>query len=361
MTRDSTDKPSDTPPSNDNVNHTNASSSLDFRRDVVGKATVQFSDYINDNLILARYVAAATIGALTVYGISQTPLFFRYRTVADIPSTLFRGRRKIKGRLLRSSTATDANQPIRVHVRHLSPLERVLSKRLFDALLKWHPAAAVGVRPQDNKRDLLQVEIAGIRSTEYYLSSGSSSSSSAYDAPGEWLNRLAANHTVVTMQLLGRRVVWNPPNEQSASSLPEAKKRQIPGLSTGNSITDENANQIAVARLYYRPKPTQLFPTDLAYSMVRWGRADICANGLYGTHASSNERLLDTTQDVKDVQADAKYMDELAKAEYQAAAETRGMWADSSIRQKRSDLLAEVDFQEKATLWQKLWRRLRGG
>jgi len=259
-----------------------------------------------------------------------------------------------------------------VYVRHLSPLERILPKSMFETILKWHPSAAIGVRPQTNKRDLLQVEIAGIRSTEYYPSSSSN------DAPGEWLHRLATEHTNVTMELLGRRIVWKEGDEQneqssspSSSSMDVAKKRKIPESllsTTDKNNVNENATQIAVARLYYRPKPTQFFPTDVGYSLVRLGRANICVDGLYGSGAASStgntgsrERLMDASEDIKDLQADAKYMEKLARAEYEAAAESRGMWSDPSIRQRRSDVINEVNFQETATWWQKLWRRVRGG
>ena len=70
----------------------------------------------------------------------------------------------------------------------------------------------------------------------------------------------------------------------------------------------------------------------------------------------------DTTESVRDLQADAADMQQLAAAEYEAARESRGQWADASIRHARPDVVQEVEFQTQAAWWQKLWRRLvRGG
>lgn len=367
---------------NDGDDDDSNNNELDVRRDVVGKAVVRASDAINDNLVVARFVAGAVIAALTAYGVSRTPLFFRYRTVAELPANAFRRRRKLRGRLMRvvenhndgggnggsaaKNNHNNSHQPIRVRVRQLSPLERILPKNAFETLLSWHPSAAIGIRPEDNPRETLHVEIAGIRTTDHYRNA------SGEDGPGEWLRRLAADHAVVTMQFLGRRVVF--PRSSSAydggdndNTAADTGKRQIPGLSSSSTEIDGDATQIAVARLYHRTEPTQFFPTDVAQSMIRWGRAEIAADGLYGggTTASSDtttkERMMDATDDVKQLQADARYMEGLAKAEYDAARESRGMWADPSIRRKRRDVVSEVEFQETAAWWQKLWRRLRGG
>lgn len=54
-------------------------------RGTVGAGMDRFSHLVNDNLVAARYGVFAGITLLTVYGLSQTPLFFRYRTVADVP------------------------------------------------------------------------------------------------------------------------------------------------------------------------------------------------------------------------------------------------------------------------------------
>jgi hypothetical protein len=54
-------------------------------RMVVGDTMHGFSQVINDNLIAARYGVMASIFLLTAYGLSNTPLFHRFRTVSEIP------------------------------------------------------------------------------------------------------------------------------------------------------------------------------------------------------------------------------------------------------------------------------------
>jgi hypothetical protein len=69
---------------------------------------------------------------------------------------------------------------------------------------------------------------------------------------------------------------------------------------------------------------------------------------------------VDASENLVDLRADAQYLQDLAAAEYEAAAERRGLWADPTFRQERSDVVAEVEFQATASFWQKLWRRFRG-
>ena len=57
----------------------------DSLRQVIGKGMHTVSDIINDNIIAARYATVASIVLLSAYGISRTPLFFRYKTVSEIP------------------------------------------------------------------------------------------------------------------------------------------------------------------------------------------------------------------------------------------------------------------------------------
>ncbi len=66
----------------------------------LGNGLASFSDVINDNLIAARYGTFATITLLTAFGLSRTPVFFRYKRVSDIPSTHFSRRRTIYGRIV---------------------------------------------------------------------------------------------------------------------------------------------------------------------------------------------------------------------------------------------------------------------
>lgn len=327
----------------------------------VGSGTVHLSDLINDNLIAARYIAFSTIGLLTVYGLAHTPLFFRYRTVAELPSAYFTSRKCIQGRLIRAIPATDADQPIICSIRMLSPAERFLSKSSFDWLMRSHPTASIlGKRADQIDRELIRVEVAGIRSPPWYQS--------ASEQPGEWLSRMADERTTVSCQLLARRVpsrVANNATSGSTSGSTSGGKRTmgsvLPELETQSSPqSGSSADQVAVCKLYYRPKSFQFFGTDMAESMVRFGRAVAASDGLYHSEPSE-QRVIDTTTNVKDLRKDAAYAERLSSAEYEAAKGSYGMWSDASIRKSRSDVVEEVDFQTTAPFWKKAWRWCRGG
>jgi hypothetical protein len=73
-----------------------------------------------------------------------------------------------------------------------------------------------------------------------------------------------------------------------------------------------------------------------------------------------NWTIIDSSDRVEDLKKDIKHMNQLEKAEYKAAAEWVGMWADPVVRDSRQDLVEEVTFQNKASRFQKIWRWLRG-
>jgi hypothetical protein len=73
-----------------------------------------------------------------------------------------------------------------------------------------------------------------------------------------------------------------------------------------------------------------------------------------------NWTIVDSSDNVDDLKKDIKYMNQLDKAEYQAAKESEGMWADPFVRASRQDLVEEVTFQNEANWFQKIWRWLRG-
>jgi hypothetical protein len=174
-----------------------SSASSSWIRDAGGRVTQAVADGINNNLIAARYGTMAAIGLLAAYGISQTPLFFRYRTVSEIPSRYFPGggggggnsslRRRmffgrLPGRMMPGCTENNAaprscssdnsinnsGAAVLCYVRHLSPVERLLSRSWLDTFLKLHPASlavsssATSNRPEESITDLLQIQIAAI-------------------------------------------------------------------------------------------------------------------------------------------------------------------------------------------------------
>ena len=56
-------------------------------RQVVGRGMHHVSDVINENIAAARYATIASILLLSAYGVASTPLFYRFKTVKDIPCT----------------------------------------------------------------------------------------------------------------------------------------------------------------------------------------------------------------------------------------------------------------------------------
>jgi hypothetical protein len=69
-----TDKEESSPPS----------SSLSVRS-AVGQGMNGFTEIVNSNLVAFRYGTVATVTLLTAYSLVNTPLFFRYPTVSEIP------------------------------------------------------------------------------------------------------------------------------------------------------------------------------------------------------------------------------------------------------------------------------------
>jgi hypothetical protein len=127
--------------------------------------------------------------------------------------------------------------------------------------------------------------------------------------------------------------------------------------------------QIAVCRITYRPSWFQLFSTDIAESLVRTGNANVSPLVISatidsdGSTPTSNRRrkVVDSSQRIQDLRKDVKYLDWLAKAEFQAAKESMGMWSVPEVRASKAEIIEDVEFQTKANALQKLWRWLRGG
>jgi hypothetical protein len=91
--------------------------------------------------------------------------------------------------------------------------------------------------------------------------------------------------------------------------------------------------------------------------MVRHGHAHASSAGLF----VGKGEVVDATDSVKDLHRDVAYLEQLSRAEYEAAKGSYGVWTDPAVRERRKDVLDEVDFQENASFWRKAWRWLRGG
>jgi hypothetical protein len=73
-------------------------------RQQVGQALGFISNTINQNIITARYATIFSITALTVWGVSTSPLFFRFRRIADIPLAYFQQRKRAACRMVHIAT-----------------------------------------------------------------------------------------------------------------------------------------------------------------------------------------------------------------------------------------------------------------
>ena len=199
--------------------------------------------------------------------------------------------------------------------------------------------------------------------------------------PEVWLEKMARQRKLVKCQLLARKV----PDTSSASSGTKKVGRHmhevdISGMQTacddGLMVSEEQ--QIAVCRMTFRPTLLQLFATDISELLARTGKANvspsvIVAGNLEHNQSSDNSsgeqigkpspvtRIVDSSQRIQDLRHDVKYLDRLAKAELQAAKESRGMWSNVDVRAIKRDVVDEAEFQTNANAIQKLWRWLRGG
>lgn len=170
------------------------------------------------------------------------------------------------------------------------------------------------------------------------------------EQPGEWLNRLAANRTPVACTLMARRVD-NTINNTKAT----AKKR---GAKADNfESSDARVNERAICQVRYRPGIFSIFRLDLASALVSSGRASMISSGMHIDESSTS--VLDGSTDLKNLQADAKYLERLGSDEFEAVKQNIGMWNDPIVRKERPDLVEEAEFEQTASAGRKLWRWVR--
>jgi endonuclease YncB( thermonuclease family) len=296
--------------------HNNNMQSMHTLRQTIGHSMGQLSDVVNDNLITIRYATLSSILLLGAYSISQTPLFFRYRTLQELPHSIYKRRRVLTCRLFQvdvTAAATEEAAPIILHVRHLSPMGRLLSKQQLDFGLQHSPSVytdtdtnttALGKnKKQLNNRDLIRIQLDGVSQHEQ----------------SALLQQLARDRALVRCQFI-------------ASS----------------TAGDDAA---AIARLSYWQKRS-VWPLDLGSQLVENGLARLQEDVLQGQKHGSDQ--------LKDKQRDIKYLESLSKLEFQAISKRNGMWSIPQIRASAKDLVEHVEWEISATWYRKLWRRMTG-
>jgi hypothetical protein len=205
-------------------------------------------------------------------------------------------------------------------------------------------------------------------------------------APGEdWLRKLASERRRVSCQLLARRIYVedsiNNNNTKRSAAAPSttttttdftkssrSKKRPIPGLDIiplhAKPSSSFSSSQIAVGRVFFRPRPFQLIPTDVGQWMVQRGLAVPSQDGGMYPHADAiaDRTIVDGETDPQQFRRQhIRYMNELVQAEYAACAGSYGIWSNPLYRTQRRDVVEEVEFQQTANALQKLWRWIRHG
>jgi len=138
-------------------------------KSLIGNLFDSGSDWINENKLLFRYATFSSIAVLGVYGLLNTPFFFRFKDAEKIPAYYFKRRKKLHCRIVhvvRDDVAKNLEcQPIRLLLRHLTPLERCLSRPLFDSFTGLKYANESSIR---SRNDLLCAEI-GMNERNYSI------------------------------------------------------------------------------------------------------------------------------------------------------------------------------------------------
>jgi len=323
-------------------------------RQVIGNSINTVTDVINGNIIASRYGAIASIALLTAYGISKTPIFFRYKRVSDIPSSLFTNRRIIHGRIVHvvekdiNSLARESGkeESIVCLVRQLSPIARLLNRSSFDFMVGISPSSQVNKGKLHDAKDLLKVEIAGLKAPPFYHAPPGK------EGANDWLKSLAASRTSVSCTLLSRRVL--KPLDGTKTALRRENNNVRIDQTMFNAV-DPDTKQVAVCKLTYRPGMS-IFRKDLGSSLVSFGRANV-ASGMHIEDPSMP--TIDGSTALGDIEADVKYLEDLGKREFDGVKAYQGMWSIESIRSSRPDLVEEAEFDINAGFWSKLWRKIR--
>ena len=385
--------------------NTNTSSPISVRHQI-GKQLSSITDIINDNLIVVRYTTISTVLLLGGYGVANTPLFYRYKHVFDIPSNMFMKRRWIHGRIVgvakRSSNSSlegqsiastsgrkqssgvasllsptlhsrstesdnnnydgDINEqhqhPIVVLFRHSSPMERLLTQSAMDRVLsftsgKASPSRSLLYRSPNPYRNLLSVELAGIVDPPSTSMSGFASSDDQFTL----IDTLIQQKTKVSLQLLAQR---------TTSSNHENNKHDDKHFH--NMTNDDIIQNTAICHLHYK-QPKQWFATtNAALEMVQKGQAWINASGMVVPLSNIDADVKDNTKEdpsnrrrgessdssiiigynptVKQLQSDTKFISQLEEAEYTAWKSKLGMWSSNQVRELKKEYIEEENLKK---------------
>ncbi|KAL3794936.1 hypothetical protein HJC23_004313 [Cyclotella cryptica] len=372
----------------------------------LGTHLSDLSDLINSNLILFRYGAVSSILLLSVYGMANTPLFYRYKSVWDIPAKMWK-RRWIHGRivgvqtgrgeamngggrassgissLLSSSvlrqrnysleyennhsstnqTITKTNEahcPIIVFVRHSSPMERLLTQKAMDKLLSLtgnSNHSSSNTSHTQRRRNLIPIELAGILHPP--PTTTTLGDMSHHHGMG-LLHKLVHDKTRVSIQLLAQRATVASLSDVS----PEEGRARIPLSDDGQST--------AIGHVTYR-KPKQWFHrSNVSLELVAAGQALLSSSVVpqsletrddvdaTTTITTITNTVLHFDPTPRHLQEDAAFLSLLEQAEYTAWKAKVGVWSSEKMRDLRMEYRVEEEYV--SSRWStRVWNALRRG
>lgn len=166
-----------------------------------------------------------------------------------------------------------------------------------------------------------------------------------------WLKHLAKARMPVSCTLLSRRRIDVPKlngNKRYVNHDGHQYNKQL-----DDDPIDAELKQAAICQLKYRA-PKTFFRQDLASSIIEQGRAEV-ASGIHIDIPSMS--TIDGSTKIGDIEADVKYLEQLASVEMNAFKERKGIWSIETIRDERPELVNEAEFEMNAGLLRKLWRR----
>ena len=140
---------------------------------------------------------------------------------------------------------------------------------------------------------------------------------------------------------------------------------------TTTTNKDTNIENIAIAKLKYRPGwihsgsmlPSQLFPIDVAKSLLAHGRAHLISTSATATtKATANHHALipnqplssftattDMYSSLHHLEQDVKYVDDFAQTESKTIKHHKGMWENEMVLRQNEyfqELIKQIDKEE---------------
>lgn len=291
--------------SNSGNNITMTNNNMTTIRQQFGNTMSTISDTINSNLIIVRYVTFSSVLLLGAYGIVNTPLFFRYKAISELPVRLFAKRYWLHGRIVgiinnsngQDTTTATVASPIVILFRHYSPIERLLGRPLFTTTTSAFGAVGRGgmavASPghHGNEQYSLRIELASITgppttiSTSQSLRNKNSLLSPSLTAgiltpptsiSFPLLNQLIQQENKVSLQLLAvQRCVKTTSINNSNSHNHNFNTLILPPA----AVDDENDKTSVICHFHYQESNQWFTTTNVSLQLVRLGQAMLTPGG----------------------------------------------------------------------------------